>query len=75
MNGDLIYSLGEQGPMTAGQTYSNVCEEIAFKAAVFGHAIDPDGDLAHRLLAAHSGIFASARAASARYQAERAASR
>lgn len=72
---DLIYSMGEQGPMMAGQTFRKTCEDIAYEVVVFGGQVDRDGVLAQRFRDAESGIIARARVQSARYQAERDASR
>lgn len=73
MIGDLIYSIGEQGPMTAGQTYRKSAEDLAWEIVFFGGRVDGDGELAQRFRDAHSGIIARARVQSARDQAVRAA--
>lgn len=66
MTNDLIYSLGEVGPMTAGQTYRTVCEQIAMTVAGLGGEVRPGSDLAVRMLAANEGIHAGTRAYLAR---------
>ena len=66
MTGDLIYSMGAQGPLTAGQTYRQVCQDIAYRV-IFGGEFDRHGELAQRFRDAEAGIIAGSQRLFARY--------